>query len=121
MLRYDTPVQGQTRTLTRDVLLHDVQMRSGDTVLLLFGSANRDGSAFPDADHFHIDRVVDRQLAFGRGIHFCLGAALAQLETRLVFDELLSRTHAWRLGTGAAPVRLRSGPIRGYGSLTISI
>jgi cytochrome P450 len=121
MLRYDSPVQGLSRTLTRDVLLHDVQMRSGDTVLLLFGSANRDDSAFPDADHFHIDRVVDRQLAFGRGIHFCLGAALAQLETRLVFDELLSRTHAWRLDTGAAPVRLRSGPIRGYGSLTISI
>jgi hypothetical protein len=96
-------------------------MRSGETVLLLFGSANRDDSAFPDADHFDIDRVVDRQLAFGRGIHFCLGAALAQLETRLVFDELLSRTGAWALDTGTPPVRLRSGPIRGYGSLTISI
>lgn len=120
MLRFDSPVQGLSRTLTRDVRMHDVQMRSGDTVLLLFGSANRDDIAFPDADQFDIDRVFERQLAFGRGIHFCLGAALAQLETRLVFDELLTRTRAWTLDTGVPPVRLRSGPIRGYGSLTVT-
>lgn len=121
MLRFDSPVQGLSRTLTSDVHLHGVQMHAGQTVLLLFGSANRDDSAFPYADRFDIDRTVDRQLAFGRGIHFCLGAALAQLETRTVFDELLRRTRSWQLDAAAPPVRLRSGPIRGYSSLTISV
>lgn len=120
MLRFDSPVQGLSRTLTSDVPLHGVEMHAGDTVLMLFGSANRDDSAFPEADRFDIDRIVDRQLAFGRGIHFCLGAALAQLETRAVFDELLRRTPSWQLDAAAPPVRLRSGPIRGYSSLTIT-
>jgi hypothetical protein len=121
MLRFDSPVQGLSRTLTRDVHLHDVEMKAGQTVLLLFGSANRDDTAFPDADRFDPDRVVDRQLAFGRGIHFCLGAALAQLETRAAFTELLQRTDSWRRDPDTPPVRLRSGPIRGYSSLSIQL
>lgn len=121
MLRFDSPVQGLSRTLTRDVRLHDVDLSAGDTVLLLFGSANRDDSVFPDGDRFDIDRTVDRQLAFGRGIHFCLGAALAQLETRILFAELLRRTRSWQLDPDAPAVRLRSGPIRGYASLTVTV
>ena len=119
MLRFDSPVQGLSRTLTSDVRLHDVAMSTGDTVLLLFGSANRDDRVFPDPDRFDIARTVDRQLAFGRGIHFCLGAALAQLETRTVFEELLRRTRSWQLDPDAPAVRLRSGPIRGYASLPV--
>ena len=119
MLRFDSPVQGLSRTLTRDVRLHGVDMSAEDTVLLLFGSANRDDSVFPDGDRFDIDRTVERQLAFGRGIHFCLGAALAQLETRIVFAELLRRTRSWQLDPDTPAVRLRSGPIRGYASLPV--
>jgi cytochrome P450 len=118
LLRYDSPVQGLARTLTRQVDLHGQGMQADDTVLLLFGSANRDDHAFPDADHFDIHRAPERQVAFGRGIHFCLGAALARLEARIALQALLTRHRDWEVDLDAA-VRLRSGPIRGYVSLPL--
>ena len=118
LLRYDSPVQGLSRTLTRDVTLHGQTMNAGDTVLLLFGSANRDDRAFPDADTFDIDRTPGRQLAFGRGTHFCIGAPLARMETRIALCALLERDDAWHVDP-AASTRLKSGPIRGYTSLQL--
>jgi hypothetical protein len=118
LLRYDSPVQGLARTLTRQVDLHGQRMKADDTVLLLFGSANRDDHAFPDADHFDINRRPERQVAFGRGIHFCLGASLARLEARVALQALLARHHDWDVDLDSA-VRLRSGPIRGYSSLPV--
>jgi cytochrome P450 len=93
-------------------------MEPGDTVLLLFGSANRDDQAFPEADHFDIHRDPERQVAFGRGIHFCLGASLARLEARIALETLLARRRDWDVDLDSA-VRLRSGPIRGYSSLPL--
>jgi cytochrome P450 len=119
LLRYDSPVQGLARTLTQDVVLHGQHLPQGDTVLLLFGSANRDDHAFPDADHFDISRHPERQVAFGRGIHFCLGASLARLEARFALQALLARHRVWNIDLDAA-VRLRSGPIRGYFSLPMT-
>jgi cytochrome P450 len=118
LLRYDSPVQGLARTLTRPVDLHGQLMKAGDTVLLLFGSANRDDHAFPDADRFDIHRAPERQVAFGRGIHFCLGAVLARLEARIALKALLARRRDWDVDLDSA-VRLRSGPIRGYVSLPL--
>jgi len=118
LLRYDSPVQGLSRTLTRPVDLHGRRLDEGDTVLLLFGSANRDEHAFPDADRFDIHRTPERQVAFGHGIHFCLGASLARLEARLALEALLARHRDWDVDLDAA-VRLRSGPIRGYASLPV--
>lgn len=118
LLRYDSPVQGLSRTLTRSVDLHGQSLMTGDTVLLLFGSANRDERVFPEADRFDIHRVSDRQVAFGRGIHFCLGAALARLEARIALQTLLARQRDWEVDLDSA-VRLRSGPIRGYVSLPV--
>lgn len=118
LLRYDSPVQGLARTLTGHVDLHGQRMEAGDTVLLLFGSANRDDHAFPDADHFDINRLPERQVAFGRGLHFCLGASLARLEARVALQALLARHHDWDVDLDSA-VRLRSGPIRGYSSLPV--
>ncbi|MFC5491460.1 cytochrome P450 [Nocardioides caricicola] len=118
LLRYDSPVQGLARTLTRQVDLHGQAMEPGDTVLLLFGSANRDDQAFPEADHFDIHRDPERQVAFGRGIHFCLGASLARLEARIALEALLARRRDWDVDLDSA-VRLRSGPIRGYSSLPL--
>jgi cytochrome P450 len=118
LLRYDSPVQGLARTLTRQVDLHGQSMTAGDTVLMLFGSANRDDHAFPDADHFDIHRAPERQVAFGRGIHFCLGAVLARLEARIALQALLARRRDWDVDLDSA-VRLRSGPIRGYVSLPL--
>ena len=119
LLRYDSPAQGLSRTLTRDVVLHDTTMRQGDRVLLLFGSANRDDRAFPDPDVFDVDRTCEHQVAFGRGIHFCLGAALARMEARIALNALLDKVPDWEVDLESA-VRLRSGPIRGYTSLPIT-
>ncbi|KMO68067.1 cytochrome P450 [Mycolicibacterium obuense] len=119
LLRYDSPAQGLSRTLTRDVTLHDTTMREGEKALLLFGSANRDERAFPDPDVFDIDRTSEHQVAFGRGIHFCLGAALARMEARIALDALLNTVPNWEVDLTSAR-RLRSGPIRGYTSLPIT-
>jgi len=119
LLRFDSPVQGLSRTLTRSVTIHDTSLEAGDNVLLLYGSANRDERAFPNPDTFDIDRTVDNQLAFGHGIHFCLGAALARLEARIAFTGLLQRIPTWHVDLTNA-TRLTSGPIRGYASLPIT-
>jgi cytochrome P450 len=119
LLRYDSPVQGLARTLTRDAVLHGVAMSEGDTVLLLFGSANRDEWAFPQPDRFDLDRRPDSQVAFGRGAHFCLGAALARLEAGVLLPEMLRRMPCWQLDLAGAQ-RLRSGPIRGFSRLPVS-
>lgn len=119
LLRYDSPIQGIGRTLTRPIELHGQRMESGQSVLLLFGSANRDDRAFPDAEVFDIGRRPERHLGLGRGIHFCLGAALARMETRIALQALLSRrTFGWDVDLPAA-VRLDSGPIRGYAALPV--
>ena len=119
LLRYDSPAQGLSRTLTRDVTLHGTTMRQGEKVLLLFGSANRDERAFPEPDVFDIERRSEHQVAFGRGIHFCLGASLARMETRIALNALLDKVPDWEVDLDSAR-RLRSGPIRGYTSLPIT-
>lgn len=91
MVRFDSPIPGNARTLTRDVERHGEKLRAGDKVLLLFAAANRDPREFPDGDRFDVRREIDRHVAFGHGIHFCLGASLARLETRLAFEALLRR------------------------------
>ncbi len=117
-MRYDSPVQGLSRVLTADVTVHGTTMKRGDSVLLLFGSANRDERVFAHPDVFDIDRKPEHQVAFGRGVHFCLGAALARMEARIALHALLSQLPDWTVDVGAA-VRLQSGPIRGYLSLPI--
>ncbi len=119
LLRYDSPVQGLSRNVTHDVTLHDTTMARGESVLLLFGSANRDDRAFPDPDVFDIDRRPEHQVAFGKGAHFCLGAALARMEARIALTALLDRLPNWTVDLESA-TRLRSGPIRGYSALPIS-
>ena len=119
LLRYDSPVQGLSRTLTRDVTLHGQDMKAGESVLLLFGSANRDERAFPSAGRFDIDRRPDHQIAFGRGVHFCLGAALARMEARTALETILHHRRDWQIDHAAA-IRLHSGPIRGYDSLPLT-
>ena len=84
-LRFDAPVLGLFRTTTSPVELHGVEVPAEAKVMLLYGSANRDGEVFADADEFRLDRPpaeARRHLAFGLGVHFCLGAALARLEAR---------------------------------------
>ncbi|HEY7946718.1 MAG TPA: cytochrome P450 [Acidimicrobiales bacterium] len=118
-LRFDSPVQALARTLTRPVTIHGQTMNEGEKVLLVYGSANRDEREFPQPETFDIARTVDRQLAFGHGIHFCLGAPLARLEAQIAYSELAQRAPEWTV-TGA-PQRMHSGPIRGLSRLPVSM
>ena len=92
MLRWTTPVISFMRTATTDTTLGGVDIAAGEPVLMLYASANRDAAQFgPDADEFRIDRDPNHHLAFGFGAHFCIGAALARLEVRILLDQLLDR------------------------------
>lgn len=118
VLRFESPVQGLARTLTTDVELHGHTLAEGDKVLLLFAAANRDEREFADADRFQVGRPVERMLAFGHGIHYCLGAALARLEARVAFEELLRRLP--KVSVAGEGRRIRSGPVRGFSALPVS-
>lgn len=91
LLRYEGPSQYQVRTSTRDVTLHGIAIPAGSAVLLINGSATRDERVFPDPDRFDVDRErkFGYNLSFGYGIHSCLGAALARMESRIALDALL--------------------------------
>jgi cytochrome P450 len=95
-LRYDGPVQMLFRETKQDAELAGTKIPQGSVVLPIFASANRDETQFPHADRFDIDRDTHGHLAFGLGIHFCLGASLARLEARVGFEELFSRVSRLR-------------------------
>jgi cytochrome P450 len=91
LLRFDAPIQALARTATRDVALHDGVIPEGARVALLWASANRDERRWVDPDRLDIGREPQRHVSFGDGIHHCLGAPLARLEARIVFEELFRR------------------------------
>jgi cytochrome P450 len=118
VLRYDTSTQGLARLLTRDVELHGVTLPAGMKGLLLFGSANRDPRRWPCADELDVTRNPAGHVAFGHGIHHCLGAALARLEARVALEELLPRLGAYGVEEGGS-ARVHSGNVRGFARLPI--
>ncbi|MFB4301288.1 cytochrome P450 [Actinomadura sp. NTSP31] len=91
MIRWVTPVKEFMRTATRDHDLRGVTIRKGDAVLLSYPSANRDEEVFDEPFRFDVGRDPNKHLAFGFGVHYCLGAALARIEVRAFFEELLLR------------------------------
>lgn len=93
MLRFRSPVIYMRRTATRDTELEGQRIRKGDMLLLYYPSANRDADVFENPDIFDIERRHNPHLAFGIGEHFCLGTALARLETRVMFEGVLDRMH----------------------------
>ena len=97
LLRFESPVQGLTRTTTRDVELHGVTMKAGDQVLLLYGSANHDETVFENPDQLDFDRTVKTHWTFGHGIHYCLGNAVARLETRVTIQAMLDAIGDWEV------------------------
>ena len=112
MLRWVTPVMYFRRTATRDTELRGVKIAEGDKVCMYYGSANRDEDYFPDGDAFDIARSPNPHLTFGPGgAHFCLGANLARLEIKVMFEEIIKRLPEIE---PAGPVqRLRSNFISG--------
>jgi cholest-4-en-3-one 26-monooxygenase len=113
-IRWVTPILNMRRTATEDHELRGQQIRAGDQLLLLYASANRDPRAFDQADVLDVTREHNRHVAFGFGTHFCLGAHLARLEIRVMFEELLRRTPDWELADPAEPKILPSTFARAY-------
>jgi cytochrome P450 len=91
LLRYDSPVQNMSRTLTEPLELHGVRIPAGATVVLVIGAANRDPRVWDAPNELRLDREPQRHLAFGAGLHHCVGAPLARLEGRVALRLLLSR------------------------------
>ena len=120
LLRYEAPSPVQARRTTADVALHGATMPAGSKVVLLTGSAVRDERKYPDADRFDIHRRFDLHLAFGYGIHFCLGAALARMEGRIALEETLRRFPTWSIDRANA-VPLFTSTVRGYLNLPMVI
>jgi len=112
VLRFEAPVQNVKRTTLAETELLGETLPSGATVLMLTGSANRDERRYDDPDVFDISREPKRNLAFGEGIHHCIGAPLARLEGQVVLETVLSEMPHYRLvGT---PTRLPNNIVRGY-------
>jgi cytochrome P450 family 142 subfamily A polypeptide 1 len=121
MLRWVSPVQNMNRTATRDVEINGQQIRQGDKVLLLYPSANRDEKVFPYADRFDVERTPNEHIAFGYGAHYCLGASLARLELRVMFEELLARIPNLALVNDELPPRRASDFICGFEAMPVEI
>ena len=106
MLRWVSPIRNMARTATRDVVLGGQQIRRGQKLLLLYPSANRDERVFADPQRFDSRRSPNEHVAFGHAAHFCLGASLARLELRVLFEELARRMPDLALD-GDEPAALR--------------
>lgn len=118
-LRCDTPVQEMPRWAKQDVTLGGRCIAAGDRIGMFWAAGNRDESAFPQADQYVLDRRPNRHLAFGRGIHTCLGAPMARMEIRVALEEMLARTQSFavngtverakfhRMGVVSLPMQLR--------------
>lgn len=94
MLRWASTTPYNRRTATRDVEMHGKRIKAGDKVTMWWASANRDDAVFADPYTFDITRNPNSHLAFGRGVHFCLGASLARMEMRVMFDVLVDRVES---------------------------
>jgi cytochrome P450 len=120
VLRYRSPVQSMYRVTATDTTLGGLPIPAGSPVVAWIGSANRDERQFERPERFDIQRSPNRHLAFGQGIHFCLGAPLARLEARIALGAVLSRLPGLTLAAGARLERMESTIIYGLKELPVS-
>jgi cytochrome P450 family 142 subfamily A polypeptide 1 len=119
MLRWVSPIKNMARTATCDTVLGGQSVREGEKLMLFYPSANRDSAVFPHADRFDIHRTPNEHIAFGWGAHFCLGASLARLELRVMFEELARRLPDLRLVDESPPELRVSNFISGIEHLPV--
>jgi cytochrome P450 len=121
ILRLDPPGYTLARTVTRDVTFQGVPMKEGDKLLLVYGWANHDETVFPHPDNIDLGRKPNRHLAFGSGIHACVGMHLARMELRLVLEEVMKRIPRYRLVEPVPSPILRAGLLWGFESLPLAL
>ena len=120
ILRFEAPVHGLSRVLTRDVEIDGQAIPKSGRVHLLFAAANRDPRVFSEPDRFDIGRSPNPHVSFGFGVHFCLGASLARMELRIGLEEWLRRAPRYAVDA-ANVVRLRSDTNRGFERLPVRV
>ena len=118
-LRYDAPAQWLARVTTREVEIHGTTLPEGSRVLMIFASGNRDPREYDRADQLVLTRDGSRNLAFGEGIHFCIGMPLARLEAKVGIAELLAGVELFELDGDL--LRYPSHVIRGYESIPVKV
>ena len=120
IIRWQTPLAHMRRTAKHDTMLGGRQIRAGDKVVMWYVSGNRDESMFPNADDFIIDRENARKhIAFGFGLHRCMGNRVAEMQLRIAWEEILKRFS--RIEVVGEPVRVRSGFVKGYLELHVRV
>ncbi|HSY79032.1 MAG TPA: cytochrome P450, partial [Verrucomicrobiae bacterium] len=121
-LRYDGPVQSTARFTKEPVQLGGAEIPAGAIAMMIVAAADRDPAQFKDPDKFDITRDPNEHVAFGEGIHFCIGAPLARMEARITFEAMLERFPRLRLKDPAMkPVYKGSYFLRGLESLPLAI
>lgn len=123
LLRYVSPVeQSSERYMQEEVTLHGVTIPKGEMVLAVIASANRDEHQFPHAEKLDITRVDNKHLAFGQGVHYCVGAPLARLEGQIAITILMQRMRNLRLNAAPETLRWRAGlTLRGLEMLPVAL
>lgn len=120
MIRWQTPLAHMRRTATRDTTLAGKSIKQGDKVVLWYVSANRDERVIERANEFLIDRANPRQhLSFGWGVHFCVGSRLAEMQLRILWEEIMERFE--KVEVVGEPVRVRSSFVKGFAELPVRL
>jgi len=120
-LRFDAPVHWVNRKAMQDIEFHGQKVKAGDMVFAMLGSANRDASHYEHADEFRLDRGRSDHHTFGHGIHFCIGAPLARLETRFALEGLFRRYEAISHASSGDNERTHSNMLRGFHHLWLEV
>ncbi len=120
IIRWQTPLMHMRRTATRDIEFRGKTIRKGDKVVMWYISGNRDESAIDRADEFIIDRANPRHhMSFGFGIHRCMGNRLAEMQLRILWEEIMQRFRM--VEVMEEPTRVHSNFVRGYADLTVQV
>jgi cholest-4-en-3-one 26-monooxygenase len=120
-IRYVTPVHNMCRTARADYDIGGVTIKAGQQVVLLYGSANRDGTHFTDPEAFNVQRQNNSHIAFGLGTHFCLGAGLARLEIKIFFEEFVRRVKSLSLAPNHPIVEMPNAFVFGLREATVDL